>query len=66
METKVQNYLEEKIMWQPCQNPAHPYVADFEGLGKAEQVTPVHNVTSRLASRAWQAPLTVVRSGPLR
>ena len=30
MSIKAQNYLEEKIVWQPSTNPIYPYTADFE------------------------------------
>ena len=31
MSTKVQNYLEEKIIWKPGPVPLYPYRAEFEG-----------------------------------
>jgi hypothetical protein len=29
--TKVQNYLEEKVVWEKSADPAYPYTARFEG-----------------------------------
>jgi len=31
MSVKVQDYLEQRIMWQPSEDPEYPYVADLEG-----------------------------------
>lgn len=31
MSTKVQNYLEEKLVWRRSSDPLHPYVAEFDG-----------------------------------